>query len=61
MNGQIQLNKEQAEYIIDKTGISDLKQAVVYFAELMILEKIPPSKLSLCVTKMMEREGKIRK
>lgn len=52
----IELTQEQVSYIIDKTGIEDKKQAVTYFAEVMMLEKIHPTQMSLYVSKMMERE-----
>lgn len=60
MSGTIELSKAQIAYVVEKTGIESPKDAVVYFAELMTLEKISLRKMSLVITKMMAKEGKKR-
>ena len=58
---KLRLTYEQISYIVEKTGIENHMKAVEYFAELMIKEGISPTKMALCITKIMERERKQKK
>lgn len=55
---KLRITQEQLSYIVEKTGIKDPKEAVIYFAEVMVMEKIHPSKMPECVNKMIQRERK---
>lgn len=56
--GNIRLTYDQITFIVKQTGVTDPKQAIEYFAEIMHLEGIHPSKMSLVVEKLMERDRK---
>ena len=58
MSKGIQLTDEQIAYIIEKTGVSDKKAAVEYFAEVMLMEGIHPGDMQLLVKKMMRKDRK---
>lgn len=57
MSGSIKLNNAQLDYVLRVTGIADRQQAIEYFAELMIKERIDTSKMSLYISKMMKKES----
>lgn len=54
--GSISLTKEQIAYIVEKLGISDEKQALERFVELMAMENIHPQETQRLIRKMMQRE-----
>lgn len=52
----LKLTYEQLGWVVEKTGITDPKEALEYFATLMKHEGIPPRKMPLVVEKLMDRE-----
>lgn len=56
MNQKMKLTYEQLAYIVEKTDVKDPQKAVEYFAEIMVMERIHPSKMPECVSRLMARE-----
>lgn len=54
----IKLSTNQIYFISKKTEIEDPQQAIEYLAELMIKEKIHPSKMPDYVNRLMEKDRK---
>jgi len=55
---KLKLTYEQLGYIMEQTNISDPKQAIVYFAEIMKKEGIKTKLMSEAVAKLMEKQRK---
>lgn len=58
MNTSVRLSHQQMDWISKATGIPDRQQAIQYFADLMMKERIDPSKMPVYVTEMMKKEAK---
>ena len=54
----IELSKEEIDFIVESTGISERKIAIEYFAKLMSLENIQIKHMPVLVRKMMKRKKK---
>jgi hypothetical protein len=52
---KMSLTYEQVAYIVEQTGISDPKQAIEYFAEIMKKEGIRPKMMPQVVEKLMNK------
>ena len=57
---KLKLTYEQLRYITEQTGMSDPKEAMTYFAEIMKKEGLRPRQMSEVVAKLMEREKKLK-
>lgn len=55
---RISLTYDQIAFIMKHTGIGDKQKAIEYFAEIMLQERISPSKMPFYVDKMMDKEKK---
>lgn len=58
MNSSVRLSYAQIDYIVRATGITDGQSAIQYFAQLMLKERIDPSRMPVYVTEMMKKEKK---
>lgn len=58
MNTSVKLSHYQMNWISKVTGITDRQNAIQYFAELMMKERIDPSRMPVYVTEMMKKEEK---
>lgn len=54
-DNKIRLNKKQMAFVIEVTGIPDIKEAVKRFATIMVEEKMHPSDMSELINKIFER------
>lgn len=55
-NQSLRLTYEQLAYIVEQTGITDPKEAMIYFAEIMKKEGLRPRQMPEVVAKLMERQ-----
>lgn len=55
---KLKLTYDQLYYIMEQTGISDLKKSVEYFAELMSKEGIDPKMMPQVVDKLIAKQRK---
>jgi hypothetical protein len=53
---KLRLTYEQLAFIVEQTGITDPKQAMIYFAEVMKKEGLRPRQIPEVVAKMMDRQ-----
>lgn len=60
MGDRIRLNYQQLNYVVEKTGIKDAKDAIEYFAYLMVQEKVHPSRMAEYVQIMIDNERKLK-